>query len=259
MDPGLKTPLLDLFRRGDVDAEVRMLAARGALAPRAHEQLALLVLLVDDRDFDIREAAEETLARIPRPPLAAFLARSDVASDLKEFFRARGTEPADAPARSAEAPLFETDDTPAAEPAILQAARHGVPQLALLTVGERIMAAMKGSREVRSILIRDPNKLVASAVLSSPKLTESEVESFARMANVSEEVLRIIGTARTWVSNYGVASGLTRNPKTPLGISMGLVNRLTDRDVKLLAIDRNVPEALRIAARKRVGNAGGRR
>ena len=111
---------------------------------------------------------------------------------------------------------------------------------------------MKGTREMRAILIRDPNKMIAAAVLSSPKLSDSEVESFARMASVSEDVLRIIGSNRSWMKNYGVVVGLTRNPKTPLAMSLNLMARLTDRDLGMLSVDRNVPETLRIAARKKV-------
>jgi hypothetical protein len=109
---------------------------------------------------------------------------------------------------------------------------------------------MKGTREQRAQLIRDSNKLVAAAVLSSPKLTDSEIESFTKMGNVAEDILRVIGTNRSWLKNYGVALGLTRNPKTPPALSMQLLHRLNERDVKMLAIDRNVPEALRLAARK---------
>ena len=72
------------------------------------------------------------------------------------------------------------------------------------------------------------------------------------MASVSEDVLRIIGTTRAWIKNYGVVAGLTRNPKTPLGMSLNLMSRLTDRDLSMLSVDRNVPETLRIAARKKV-------
>jgi hypothetical protein len=70
------------------------------------------------------------------------------------------------------------------------------------------------------------------------------------MGNVSEDVLRIIGTNRAWLKNYSVIIGLTRNPKTPPAISMQLMHRLTEKDVKMLAVDRNVPEALRLAARR---------
>ena len=88
-------------------------------------------------------------------------------------------------------------------------------------------------------------------------MTEQEIEGFARLAAVSEDVLRVIGTSRSWTKNYAVLSGLAFNPKTPIGISMGFVNRLTERDVRMLATDRNVPEPIKILARKfaRAGQA----
>jgi Asp-tRNA(Asn)/Glu-tRNA(Gln) amidotransferase B subunit len=114
----------------------------------------------------------------------------------------------------------------------------------------RMKIAVKGTREQRAQLIRDSSKLVSAAVLSSPKLTEAEVEAFAKMANVSEDVLRIISMNRGWMKNYGVVVGLSRNPKTPPAVSMRLLSRLNERDMKMLAIDRNVPESVRLAARK---------
>ena len=121
-----------------------------------------------------------------------------------------------------------------------------------MTFPERLKAAVKGSRELRAILVRDPNKMIAAAVLSSPKLTEQEVESIARMTNVSDDVLRTIGQNRAWTKNYAVVVGLTKNPKTPLAMSMNFMARLNDRDLTMLAVDRNVPEPLRIAARKKI-------
>ena len=121
-----------------------------------------------------------------------------------------------------------------------------------MTVPEKVKAAMKGTREMRAVLIRDPNKMVATAVLSCPKLTEQEVETFARMANVSDDILRTIGSTRAWIKNYGITLGLTRNPKTPLSLSLTLLHRLNDRDLRAVSIDRNVPEPLRLAARKKV-------
>jgi hypothetical protein len=109
---------------------------------------------------------------------------------------------------------------------------------------------MRGTREQRAQLVRDSNKMVAVAVMSSPKLTEAEVESFSKMGNVSEDVLRIIGTNRAWLKNYSITHGLTRNPKTPPAISMQLIHRLSEKDVKMLANDRNIPEALRLTARR---------
>ena len=105
---------------------------------------------------------------------------------------------------------------------------------------------------MRAILIRDPNKLVSTSVLSSPKMTETEVEAIAKMQNVSDEILRIIGNTRAWVKNYNVALALVRNSKTPPALSMNLLNRLNDKDLRALSTNRNVPEILRVTARKKV-------
>jgi len=121
-----------------------------------------------------------------------------------------------------------------------------------MTVPQKVKAAMKGTREMRAILIRDPNKLVSLSVLSSPRLTETEIEAFARMGSVSEDVLRTIARTRAWMKNYSVVLALTKNAKTPVAVSLNLVARLNDGDVKRLSTDRNVPEPLRIAARKRL-------
>ena len=86
MESGFATPLLEFFKHGDVAADVKLLAAQGALAPRAHEQLGLLVLLVSDPDPEIASTAEKTLQEISREAIAAFLARSDAPSELKAFF-----------------------------------------------------------------------------------------------------------------------------------------------------------------------------
>ncbi|MBI4265956.1 MAG: hypothetical protein HY657_16395 [Acidobacteria bacterium] len=253
MEAGYRTPLLDFFRRGEVARDVRLLAAQGALAPRAHEQLGLLMLLVGDPDPDIARAAEATLRAIPRGSLAAFLARADVPTEMRSFFAARGVHPADVPAPDAETPILDTGPDPDPEPEGDDERRESTLQkIASLTVAQRIALAMKGTREERAILIRDPNKIVGVAVLSSPKLTETEVESIAKMASISDELLRIIAHTRAWVKNYGVVLALTKNPKTPLALSMNLLPRLNDRDVRMLSQDRNVPDVLRITARTKV-------
>src|SRR5262245_20600913 len=105
MESGFRTPLLDFFRRGEVARDIRLLAAQGALAPRAHEQLGLLMLLVADVAPDVANAAEATLQAIPLESLAAFLARSDVASELRTFFANRGIDPAAIAAADADAPI----------------------------------------------------------------------------------------------------------------------------------------------------------
>jgi hypothetical protein len=137
-----------------------------------------------------------------------------------------------------------------------------VQKLYRLNTAEKIITALKGSREERAILVRDPNRLVATSVLGSPRLTEAEIESFSAMKNVSEEILRHIGTHRDWTKRYSVVANLVKNPRTPIGIAMTMVARLNPRDMKTVAIDKNVPEPIRRQAMRFVrapGEAGGRR
>jgi hypothetical protein len=259
------TPLLDFFKRGDVARDVRLLAAQGGLAPRAHEQLAILVLLLEDPDPEVRDVADATLASIPVAALEAFLARSDVSIGLREFFADRGVFPAEIPAIEVDEPLIDTSDEPIVaeedELALPEGAdRDSVMQLlGKMTFPQRLKAALKGTKEMRSVLIRDPNKMISSSVLSSPKLTDSEVEAFARMASVSEDVLRTIGANRAWMKSYKIVVALTKNPKCPVALSMNLMSRLNDRDMSMLSVDRNVPEPLRIAARKKIVAATSRK
>jgi hypothetical protein len=246
-----RTPLLDYFRRGEAPVDLKLLAARGVLAPRAYEQLELLRLLVYDADPDVAAAAEATLQSIPVEALSAFLARSEVSAEVREFFGGRGVPIAATAAADGEAPLIDTAPEPA--PAETEEdSQSTLQRIASMTVAQRIGRAMKGSREERAILIRDPNKIVAVAVLSSPKMTESEIESVAKMASLSEEVLRIIANNRAWTKRYGVIVALARNPKTPVAISMNLLGRLSERDLRAISTDKNVPEALRITARQKV-------
>src|SRR5262249_37332452 len=153
----------------------------------------LLVLLTSDADAEIARIAEGTLGAIPRASLAAFLARSDAPAELRSFFASRGIAPADVPAPAADEPLIDIQAASATDGESDRSAKAAdddqstLQRLAAMTVAQRLTRAIKGSREERSILIRDPNKLVSAAVLSSPKVSDAEVESFAKMANVSED------------------------------------------------------------------------
>ena len=255
MEPGYRSPLIDQFRRSDTTREMRLLAAQGGLEGTAHEQLALLLLVADDPDSEVAAAVQATVRALPVEPLRAYLARADAPEEIKQFFGNLGFEPGPVPAADASAPLLEApdeDDEPLIDAVAPTAAAAPVESKLLsgLPVKRKVKLAFKGTREQRAQLIRDPNKLVASAVLSSPKLTGAEVESFAKMGNVSEQVLRVIGTHRGWLKSYGVVLGLVKNPKTPGAISMQLLQRVSEKDMKMLAVDRNVPESLRLAARK---------
>src|SRR5713226_9512724 len=123
-------------------------------------------------------------------------------------------------------------------------------KLTVMRVVERVQLALKGAREERMALIRDPNKMVQRAVLQSPRITDQEVEGFAAMASLTEEVLRLIAVNRNFIKNYVVVKNLSNNPKTPIDISLHLLPRLTPQDLKNLCANKNVPETLRTAAMK---------
>ena len=252
MDPGYRSPLIDFFHRGEVAHDVRLLAAKGALAPRAQEQLALLVLLSDDPDPEVARATAATLDALPEEAVRRFLCLPEATPEMRAFFAARGIDvPPEAilpPAQQPDEPLVDTlDELPDVPDAAAEPEQKALSSLSVL---ERMKLAMKGTREQRAVLVRDSNKLVSAAVLSSPKVNEAEIETFTKMGNVSEDVLRVIGQNRTWTKNYGVILGLCRHPKTPPAIAMSFVQRLNERDLKALTTDRNAKEGLRLLAKK---------
>ena len=118
-------------------------------------------------------------------------------------------------------------------------------KIARLDVKGRIQLAMKGSKEERSILVRDGTKIVALAVLDSPKISDGEVEKFASQKNVLEAVLRAIPMKRRFVKNYAVVRNLVFNPRTPLDVGLGLMKNLLIADLRNLSGNKEVSETVR--------------
>jgi len=123
-------------------------------------------------------------------------------------------------------------------------------RLATMTVAQRVQFAIKGGSEARRTLIRDSNKVVQRAVLQSPRLTDQEVEAFASMSSLTDEILRLIAKNRNFRKNYVVVRNLMNNPKTPLDVSLHMLPILNALDLKRLCINKNIPETLRSTANK---------
>jgi hypothetical protein len=119
-----------------------------------------------------------------------------------------------------------------------------------LNVGQRIKLGFIGGREERAILIRDTARLVQNAVLSSPKVTDAEVETFAGSKNLQENVFREIARQRRFIKLYPVVRNLVNNPKCPLDISLTLIKTLMVYDLKSLRHNKNVPDTIRKVAAK---------
>jgi hypothetical protein len=125
-----------------------------------------------------------------------------------------------------------------------------------MNVMEKIKLARFGNSEARSLLVRERNKLVATAAIRSPKIKESEVIGFAKSRNLHDEVIRIISQNREWTKNYQVKFSLTTNPKTPPPTAIKLLNYLTDRDLKTIMRSRDVPGPVSMQARRLLSRKG---
>lgn len=119
-----------------------------------------------------------------------------------------------------------------------------------MKVGEKIQLAMKGGREIRSILVRDSSKEVVSAVLENQKISGSEIELIAKQKTSTEEVLRIISKKKEWLKNYSILYALVTNPKTPPGAALSNIRSIKTKDLGMISKNKSVPEAVRATAKK---------
>jgi hypothetical protein len=199
------------------------------------------------------------------PDVAAYLAAnaSEIAAEAGKPFQAIGgiyeeadpvnlaaqepaTSVAQEPAQALPAAAPKTEGTAHKKPATPMPERGSALQkIAKLDVTGRIQLAMKGSKEERSLLIRDGTKIVALAVLDSPKVSDGEVEKFASQKNVLEAVLRQITMKRKFMKNYAIIRNLVFNPRTPIDIALGLMKNLLINDLKNLSGNKEVPETIR--------------
>ncbi len=160
----------------------------------------------------------------------------------------------------------ETGRDGIAVPAELLVEKEGEPEKALpqslyskilaMGVHEKIKLALRGNKDARTILVRDPIRLIRRCVLQNPRITDGEVISLARNRSADEELLRMINEKREWVRNYQVRHALTTNPKTPLPIALRHISSLAERDLRLIAKSKNVPQGVAVQARRILLSAG---
>jgi hypothetical protein len=190
------------------------------------------------------------------PELAAYLTAnaSEIAAEAGKGFQVVGATHeeiggAAANAESAKTPELPPETAPKKqankpETSVLERG-SALQKIAKLDITGRIQLAMKGTKEERALLIRDGTKIVALAVLESPKISDGEVEKFASQKNVLEAVLRQITIKRRFMKNYAVVRNLVFNPRTPLDVALGLMKNLLVNDLKNLSGNKEVPETVR--------------
>ena len=145
----------------------------------------------------------------------------------------------------------ELDDDEKAE-----RSRNIMARVGKMSIMEKMKLARMGNTDARSLLVRDRNKLVAAAAIRNPKITDNEVEGFARSRQLSDEVIRIISNNRQWTRNYPVKLGLVMNPKCPPGTAIKFLNFLTDRDLGTIMRSRDVPGPISVQARRILARKG---
>ncbi|MBN1961738.1 MAG: hypothetical protein JW841_12410 [Deltaproteobacteria bacterium] len=119
-----------------------------------------------------------------------------------------------------------------------------------LGMSQRVALAIKGNKEARTILLRDMNRVVASAAIRNPRITEQEVVSASQSRQICDEVIRIISASKELSRPYGVKVALVNNPKTPLPTAMRMITLLREADVRALAKSKNVSTAVANQARR---------
>jgi hypothetical protein len=191
---------------------------------------------------DVRTLANNLSLLGDRPELAKILVTSPmIAPDQKQMLDEVGQGAPDPVALAEILKEVEGDD---------QKKQSLLQRLSRMRVVERMQLAIKGGREERMALIRDSCKVVQRAVMQSPKLSEREVETFAGISNLSEDVLRIIANGRSYRKNYSIVRALAFNPKTPLDVSLHLLPLVHVPELRTLMTNKNVPETLRTTATK---------
>lgn len=125
-------------------------------------------------------------------------------------------------------------------------------QIFEMKVGERVKLALKGNREARTILIRDPNRLIQRFVMQNPRITDDEVLMIARNRNLDADLLRQIGEHKSWPRNYQIKLALVANPKTPLATALHFVPSLAERDIRFLAKSKNISSTIAGQARRMI-------
>ncbi len=284
----LSPELIEALRHGRATRERKIAVCSGAAHVLATDRAEILAVLAHDADEVVANRAQDAFLSQPMESIIEALARETALPALfayvaKNLADKRGIGDAMVRNKNCGAEylvpivrslstesiqmLMEELDRISESPALAAALEHSssvtleaepdlgkrqtlLQRLATMTVAQRVQFAIKGGSEARRTLIRDTNKVVQRAVLQSPRLTDQEVEAFASMSSLTDEILRLIAKNRNFRKNYVVIRNLMNNPKTPLDVSLHMLPMLNPLDLKRLCTNKNIPETLRTTANK---------
>lgn len=248
LDPAVIGKLVEL--RGD-DEAVQMMAAMNpgiddATLSRLAETGPEGVILALSEDTELlagKPAIKEALRKNPRTPHSVKLALSE--------FKPRAAGEAKKTAQPEKLDRDLTDEKRA------RADEQNIYKIiGQLNTGQRLKLALSGNKAARELLIKDANKVVANSVLKNPRITEEEVQKVAHTKGTSDDMLRQIARNKEWVKSYTIRVGMLTNPKTPLQVSLKLLDTVYEKDLQGLAKSKNIPGALASAARRKLESKG---
>ena len=226
-------------------------------------QLGVLIKMLHSQEAQDRDVAVRALKELTPEKIAFLLKDPELSPEAIEYFARHTGERRDwiyallsnpalgeedrALLTAAEAALPEKEEEPEADDEEDLSVAQEVQRM---NVGQKIKSAMKGDKELRTILIKDNNRDVYMAVLKNPGLKENEVEMLVKNTGTNAEILRAIGNNREWMANRNILNGLVMNPKTPVSLSIRFLSRLGRKDVEFIAKSRSLPVALRNNAKR---------
>jgi hypothetical protein len=253
-------PLLAMLAAGVLPEPTLDAAAKGTLTLPFGSKLWLLVTLAT-RPGPMQATARETIEHVDRELMAGAIHDEDCPPEVRTFCQElldeeeRERELIAAAAKQAGS--FELQNATPEEQSALAAGEKAKPEsqsllerVSKMSVPQRVQLALRGSRDERLLLVRDSNKIVQRAVVTSPRLSESDAEMIAGLRTVTDEVLRNLAQDRRFLKSTAVVRALVKNPRTPLDIGLTLLKLLPAGDVKGVATSRDVNETLRRMAAK---------
>jgi len=219
----------------------------------------------DGTGFDVSSIPSEVISTLIEDPNIP----ASVLETLARAMEAAGEVSSVVEVDTAEETLGEDDGSPEHKESVAAAANRArkekedkeqkeeqakklslISQIMRMDIGEKAKLARLGDKDARAILIKEGNKLISGAVLGNPRITIQEIEVISSSRNVSDDILRAIGTNRDWCKEYKVILNLVNNPKTPVGISLTHLGRILTRDLRSLAKSKGIPDALKVTAKK---------
>ncbi len=123
-----------------------------------------------------------------------------------------------------------------------------------MSISEKVRMAMLGDKEWRSLLIKDTNKIVSTAVIKNPRITDPEILAIAKSSELNEEVIRLVCMNKDWIKIYPIRKALVENCKTPLPRALRFLSTLNEKDIQALAKSKNISSVLSRQAQRLVLN-----